>query len=534
MTAPVAHPGPDGVDLVLDTDVLVLGGGPAGTWAALAAREAGAAVILADKGYVGTSGATAPSNTGALYLPDPAQRAALIAKRWPGTHGLADRAWLERTMEISFRRIDQLADKGYPFPVDETGQTYRANLRGPDYMRFMRKLVLEAGVRVLDHSPAQELLVDGEGTVAGAAGYSRQQNQRWRVRAGAVVIATGGCAFLSKALGCNVLTGDGYLMAAEAGAVMSGMEFSSVYGIAAAHASVTKGLPFFWATLTHEDGSPVEPKGDRATTIASAHVSGRTVYAKLDKADEAMRGWLRRSQPNCFLPFDRLGIDPFTQRFPVGLRLEGTVRGTGGIRLTDETCATGVPGLYAAGDAATREEIGGASTGAGGPNASWAIATGALSGAAAAVFARTAGTGRALRAIGGAGLRPSDGGSAIAADEVVRAVQAEMLPPERNLFRTGAGLDASRDRLDGVWTEIAARPLSGDPVRVREAAAMAATARWIVASARQRPETRGINRRTDRPLTDPDQARRILSGGLGRVWARPVPETTVTRSGVPS
>jgi succinate dehydrogenase/fumarate reductase flavoprotein subunit len=55
------------------------------------------------------------------------------------------------------------------------------------------------------------------------------------------------------------------------------------------------------------------------------------------------------------LPFDRHGIDPLTQRFPVTLRLEGAVRGTGGIRIVSEECGTGVPGLYAAGDAATRE-----------------------------------------------------------------------------------------------------------------------------------------------------------------------------------
>ncbi|WP_373418886.1 FAD-dependent oxidoreductase [Rhodococcus opacus] len=42
--------------LEIDADVLVLGGGPAGTWAALAAARAGARVVLADKGYCGTSG----------------------------------------------------------------------------------------------------------------------------------------------------------------------------------------------------------------------------------------------------------------------------------------------------------------------------------------------------------------------------------------------------------------------------------------------------------------------------------------------
>ena len=50
--------------LETQADVLVLGGGPAGAWAALMAARAGSRVVLADKGYFGTSGATAPSNTG--------------------------------------------------------------------------------------------------------------------------------------------------------------------------------------------------------------------------------------------------------------------------------------------------------------------------------------------------------------------------------------------------------------------------------------------------------------------------------------
>ena len=74
---------------------------------------------------------------------------------------------------------------------------------------------------------------------------------------------------------------------------------------------------------------------------------------------------MRLGQPNFFLTFDRLGIDPFTQRFPITLLLEGTVRGTGGIRIVDDECATTVPGLFAAGDAATRELICGGFTGGG-------------------------------------------------------------------------------------------------------------------------------------------------------------------------
>ena len=62
---------------------------------------------------------------------------------------------------------------------------------------------------------------------------------------------------------------------------------------------------------------------------------------------------------------------PTSSRSPCWL--EGTVRGTGGVRIADVDCATDVPGLYAAGDTATRELICGGFTGGGSHNAAWAI-----------------------------------------------------------------------------------------------------------------------------------------------------------------
>ena len=118
--------------------------------------------------------------------------------------------------------------------------------------------------------------MDDDGAVAGATGLRRQKHDRWIVRAKAVVIATGGCAFLSKTLGSNVLTGDGYLMAAEAGAEFTSMEFSNPYAISAAFGSVTKTLFYGWATFTYEDGSVVPgaaSKGGRSA-IARALTQG--------------------------------------------------------------------------------------------------------------------------------------------------------------------------------------------------------------------------------------------------------------------
>src|SRR5690606_34025434 len=70
-----------------------------------------------------------------------------------------------------------------------------------------------------------------DGVVAGVAGIARRTGETWLARAGAVVIATGGTAFLSGSAGTGTNTADGYLMAAEAGAEFSGMEFSGQFHI---------------------------------------------------------------------------------------------------------------------------------------------------------------------------------------------------------------------------------------------------------------------------------------------------------------
>ncbi|MDB5600777.1 MAG: dependent oxidoreductase [Xanthobacteraceae bacterium] len=508
-----------------DADILVIGGGPAGVWAALTAATQGLQVVLTEKGFVGTGGATAAGNTTMIYAPPQSDlREAAIKRRWAQAHGLADLGWIERVVDEVHLRLNDLADWGYPFPVDDHGRSFLGSLRGPDYLRLMRRRLRKAGVRILDQSPALELLM-ADGAAAGASGINRVTKETWTVRAGAVVIATGGCAFLSNALGTNGLTGDGLLLAAEAGAVFSGMEFTAQYGIAPAFASVTKGIMYFWATFTDEAGNELPRTGDRQSAIARHLLSG-PAYAVIDKASLRLQEGMRRGQPNMFLPFDRRGIDPFTQRFPVTLRSEGTVRGVGGLSI-DRHCATNVPGLFAAGDAASREHLVGATSGGGGPNASWAMATGNFAGKAAAAFVTELGPShrhRRTQAAGGIGLRP-DGARdhALNLSELTEAVQNEMLPLDRNYFRTGPGLEASRERLNDLW-RAARRGLTSsaqDIAKTRETVAMLATARWILAAAIERRESRGLHRRLDFPQTDPAQQRNLLAGGLDRVWARP-------------
>jgi succinate dehydrogenase/fumarate reductase flavoprotein subunit len=222
----------DGEHLSARADVLVIGGGPAGCWAAIAAARDGASVVLVDKGYCGTTGAAASAGVGVWYVePDAAEREQAMASREAMGGWLADRRWMGRVLDETYEQVGRLADWGYPFPVREDGTQARRSLQGPEYLRRMRKQVTRSCVRILDHSPALELLTTADGAVAGATGVRRQQGGRWTVTAGAVVIATGGCAFQSGGLGCDVLTGDGHLLAAETGAELSGMEFSNAYAI---------------------------------------------------------------------------------------------------------------------------------------------------------------------------------------------------------------------------------------------------------------------------------------------------------------
>jgi succinate dehydrogenase/fumarate reductase flavoprotein subunit len=290
---------------------------------------------------------------------------------------------------------------------------------------------------------------------------------------------------------------------------------------------VTKSAFYRWATFYHADGRPIEGAGSaRGRSVIARTLMTEPVYCQLDQATEAMRPQLRAAQPNFFLPFDRAGIDPLTQRFPVTLRLEGTVRGTGGIRIADEGCGTSVPGLYAAGDAATRELICGGFTGGGSHNAAWAISSGFWAGQSAARHTKSLGHGaskRSPRAAGRATLEATTG-KLLDPEALVRDVQAEVFPYERNLFRTERGLVDSLGRLDGLWTDIqVARPeqLARSVIRGREAAAMLATARWMYTTARHRQETRGMHKHQDFPELDPTQQRRLVTSGLDAISVRP-------------
>ncbi|MBO1359008.1 FAD-binding protein [Acetobacter sacchari] len=532
-----------------DTDVLIIGGGLAGCWTAISARRAGVRAIVAEKGYCGTSGVAASAGPGHWFVPPEARlREEAIARRMAGAQGLGDARWMERIIDRTYRTLPDIGTH-YHYTPDDSGAVRRHALRGPEYLRALREKALAAGAVLLDHSPALQLLGHRDGRVSGAQGVSRQgDGDEWLVRAGAVVLATGGCAFRSHLLGGSNNTGDGLLMAVEAGAALSGMEFSSFFTVAPANTPLSRAMIFSFAryydTQGREIAKPAAPNDHSAIAVA---LQGGPVLCDLSATPEIVRRQLPQISPNVTLTFRRLGIDPFTQRFPISLLGEGTIRGVGGVRVTGEDAGTDVPGLYVAGDVASREPVTGPVTGGGAVNAAWALASGCIAAEAAARSAleNPLDQRSILEPLGDAGLstrrdrtnssttrsafantlskgptRPD----ASASSEVEIVLREEMLSPTRQYFRNADTLAAASARLSAAWGALRdATPPSAGPrerQRFRELAAMTATARWCTASAAARTESLGMHRRTDSSTNGSDVPAYVISGGADTVWTR--------------
>ncbi|MGG7100030.1 FAD-binding protein [Rhodococcus sp. 24CO] len=534
----------DSENLQVSTDVLVVGGGPAATWAAVAAAESGASVALVDKGYVGASGVAATAGVGHWLVPPiPERRDEEISRRERSGGFITDRVWTEAVLDEAWERTALIPEWGYKPSANprSPGSLFGARPgersfsgAAPDYLRFLRGKVKKSGVHVLDHSPALELLVDSSGTVSGATGYQRQVKRPWRVDAGAVILATGGTTWKSHSLGGDVNTGEGHLMAVEVGAHLSSMEFSNFYGMVPFGTSMDKNGFFVSASYWDHRGEPIRYHDlhQSRAELLGASLRG-TITAQFTQFGKEMWPALRAAMPNFFMVTDKLGIDPFTERFPMDWVQEGTVRGTGGIHILDYEASTGVSGLYAAGDIAARDRIVGAATGAGGPNLSWAIATGTWAGRAAAGFSAHRGlpTRFDVEPSGTVGIR---GRGVTSVDDTVRSIQSEMLPIDKAVFRSNDGLADSAARLDRLWESASSAPsteYSGmEAIAQRESAGMLAMGRWAVRTAMARTETRGMHTRTDFPDADSRQAHRLLSGGLNDIWVEP--DTELPRVGI--
>ncbi len=334
-------------DIDLVADVLVIGGGPAGCWAGLAAARAGSRVVLVEKGYVGTSGTQAPSGTGAYYLKpdDPIQRKNMIESRLAIAHGFASLEWIEKVYDQSFINQDLMSRWGYAFPKAEDGARNLAACGAADAVLFLRKQLERHGVTILDHSPVLELLTSDASSRGGwDQSKSRQDlareigRRRLGDRWNGVPLRHGG---RPQQYGRRLSSGC-------RSRVLNYPEWNSAANTELLRRAAPAPRPLFMALrpcgmpagrLSAGAKARPLPRSKPATCIA--------YWTVMTKGAVRISSALNRMT---FQFFERhLHIDPFTEQYEVEHLLEGTVRASGGIEV-GTGAATTIPGLFAAGD----------------------------------------------------------------------------------------------------------------------------------------------------------------------------------------
>lgn len=232
----------------LDCDVLVIGGGTAGTMAALTAAEHGAQVLLLEKAHVRHSGALAMGMDGVnnAVIPGKAEPEDYVAEITRANDGIVNQRTVYQTATRGFAMVQRLERYGVKFEKDEHGEyAVRRVHRSGSYVlpmpegkdvkkalyRVLRQRSMREKIRIENRlMPVRVLTRDGR--ALGAAALHTRSGEFVAVGAKAVILATGACGRLGlPASGYLYGTyenptnaGDGYSMAYHAGAELSGIE----------------------------------------------------------------------------------------------------------------------------------------------------------------------------------------------------------------------------------------------------------------------------------------------------------------------
>ncbi|MFC1901154.1 FAD-dependent oxidoreductase [Chloroflexota bacterium] len=324
----------------IDADVLVIGGGIAGCWAAINAARQGLNVVMAEKGDTVRSGAggpgcdhwcDAPANP--LSNVDPDEWAEHMAEP-PYRNGIGIQVQCRENWD-TLQEMEQMGGKirdiddeyvgamgrdeetklmisprygithSYAYPDEITkNKVFKSNpdkkrnnvvirVWGTTFKPALKRECNRLGVKIFDRVMMTSLLTENGvqgGRVIGATGFNNRTGEFLIFKSKAAVIATAGAGLIwlfSTELGgyspmmSRATTGDGTVMAWRAGAELTNMESSRVIGIAT-------GMKHKWYTGAGDASYENVPIVDANGKVLPYGIQGWDDYGAMMPSPEAM------------------------------------------------------------------------------------------------------------------------------------------------------------------------------------------------------------------------------------------------------
>jgi succinate dehydrogenase / fumarate reductase, flavoprotein subunit len=553
----------------VETDVLIIGSGGAGMYAAIEAARAGCSVLLADRSLIGRGGATVMAQMTvavALGSETPDHWSYHYNDTLEAGRGLCDERLARllceegpaciREMEdwgIGWARKDGRITQAFAPGHDRPRCVYVDFLNtGPAVSKTLRGVVTRSkGIRKAGDLVVVDLVQAG-GEVTGAVAWHMSSGAPVTIAAKATIVATGGLTRLYRRNSASAnMGGDGYALALRAGAPLIDMEFVQFFPIGHLAPRLIGMDPIMWDPFRYKlGGRLLNSEGEEFTGRYGVSEEGRYVTTRdvatyaIVKEVEAGRG---SPHGGAYLSFEHCSESALRQAFgPVIDRLANNQIDLtrmpievapiahyhmGGV-IADERMATEVAGLFVAGEAV------------GGANGANRLSGNAIT--EALVFGRRAGLSAAERVkrvpthlFGAEAARPTidliaapgtgDNLNTAAMIEHLQATMADDVGPLRTQARLARALAA----IDEMTRTLGARPMGDnkafdlrrlDWFDLRN---MLLVARSVTMSALARAESRGAHQREDLPgMLSQWRLNQVARLELGGLTLTPAPVVT--------
>jgi fumarate reductase flavoprotein subunit len=555
----------------LDTDILILGSGGAGLFAALHAHKAapGLSITVAVKGLLGKCGCTRMVQGGynvALAKEDSVERHFMDTIE--GGKWLPDQDLAWQLVTLAVERIRELENElgcffdrnpdGTVHQKAFAGQTFdrtvhKGDLTGIEIINRLAEQVWARNIARLEEHRAVELIKsEDEKAIAGVLFIDMRTGEYVLVRAKAVLLATGGGPTMYK---YHTPSGDkscdGLAMALRAGLPLRDMEMVQFHPtglLAGTHTRMTgtvleEGLRGAGGHLLNGAKQRFMPQYDRLGERATRDVVSRSMFLEIKKGNTTPHGGL-------YLSMAHLGRERVASEFKgmvercadCGFDLAGGLVEVvptahymmGGVEFRGD-CSTALPGLFVAG-----EDSGGVhgANRLGGNGVANSTVFGAVAGDSMAAYVKNQqfqdpdpSAIDAVVAVCESPLRRKGSGSL----EPMREQLYDLMWEKVGIIRDAKGLSEAAGELKALETQLDAQCLADhnrafnltwqDWMNLKS---LVAVSRAIAAAALARRDSRGAHCRSDHPDTGPLEHSAFTSIGADlQVSMKPVAFTRV-------